>query len=180
MPYAYYCHYIGHSIGYYIGNYIGHYIYIYNIYILYIHYIYNKMFGFHFSVILLHRFACYFIAQVCMTVNRDTLYNRSVCTDLVAAKFNKTSKVEDDVSSETSRWLFYQTIAFVIPSVTVTLIMGVYTDKKGHRLSLIMPYLGQAAGKSSLRVFDRIMRYMTSNCSLFVLREVFTSIMTFC
>lgn len=70
-----------------------------------------------------------------------------MCDDLVAGKFNQTSDVEHIVSSETSRWLFYQTVLFVLPSVTVTLLLGVYADRRGLKLPLALPFVGQGLGE---------------------------------
>ena len=74
-------------------------------------------------------------------------YNQSLCEDLVAAKISPNfTEAEHAVSQDTSKWLFYQTVLFSLPSAVVTLLMGIYGDRYGRRVPLIMPLFGQALG----------------------------------
>jgi len=69
----------------------------------------------------------------------------------VNAKITANNTAEEDVVSKGgSLWLFYQTICFTIPSTIVTLLLGLYGDRKGRKIPMILPCIGQGLGKRCL------------------------------
>ena len=85
--------------------------------------------------------------QVCRTQEE---YEEFICESLVRANFTNMTEEEHIVSEETASWMFYQTIVFTIPSMIVTLLMGLYGDRYGRRIPLISPLFGQLIGKLCL------------------------------
>ncbi|KAF6036477.1 hypothetical protein EB796_005217 [Bugula neritina] len=85
-----------------------------------------------------------YMYKVCRTVHN---YSTDLCRDLVNAKITANNTAEEDVVSKGgSLWLFYQTICFTIPSTIVTLLLGLYGDRKGRKIPMILPCIGQGLG----------------------------------
>ncbi|XP_067950160.1 proton-coupled folate transporter-like isoform X2 [Watersipora subatra] len=85
-----------------------------------------------------------YLYKVCRTIYH---YDVDLCENLVRGNITQnTTEEESAVSTETGAWMFYQTIVFTIPSMIVTMLMGLYGDKYGRRLPLISPFIGQGIG----------------------------------
>lgn len=62
-------------------------------------------------------------------------YNSETCKNL-------TKSQEDFVHEKTSKWILYQSVALMVPSIAASLILGSWSDKVGRKTVLILPSVG--------------------------------------
>ena len=55
---------------------------------------------------------------------------------------NLTKSQEDFVHQKTSKWILYQSVAWTLPSIFASLILGSWSDKVGRKVILILPSVG--------------------------------------
>ena len=72
-----------------------------------------------------------------------TKFDSDVCNHLKNGSFKEE---EDAVQSESSRWMFYQNLAFIIPSLFVVLYLGSWSDKISRKLPMILTAIGSILG----------------------------------
>ena len=76
---------------------------------------------------------------------------KKICHEIFDAEAckNLTKSQDNKVHAETSQWILYHSIAFTIPSIMSSLVMGSWSDKIGRRFPLALPLIGaiiQAVG----------------------------------
>ena len=69
---------------------------------------------------------------------------KKICQDKYDAEIcqNLTKSEEDFVHEKTSKWILYQSISLMVPSIAASLILGSWSDKVGRKIVLILPSVG--------------------------------------
>lgn len=67
-----------------------------------------------------------------------------ICQDKYDAETckNLTKSQEDFVHEKTSKWILYQSVSLMVPSIAASLILGSWSDKVGRKTVLILPSIG--------------------------------------
>ena len=72
-------------------------------------------------------------------------YNETFCKDnFTAGTCGHSAKAEDAIQSETSQWIFYQTVALCLPSIVSSLLLGSWSDKFGRKVVILLPLIGSS------------------------------------
>ena len=69
---------------------------------------------------------------------------KKICQDKYDAETckNLTKSQEDFVHEKTSRWILYQSVSLMVPSIAASLILGSWSDRVGRKTVLILPSVG--------------------------------------
>ena len=67
-----------------------------------------------------------------------------ICQDKYDAQIckNLTKSQEDFVHERTSKWILYQSVSLMVPSIAASLILGSWSDRVGRKTVLILPSVG--------------------------------------
>lgn len=70
-------------------------------------------------------------------------FNETFCrNNFTRSSCDEKTKYQDVVESESSQWIFYQTIALCIPSLFTSLFLGSWSDKFGRKVVIVLPLIG--------------------------------------
>ena len=71
------------------------------------------------------------------------LYNESFCADnLTSEACGKSSSEENAVQKSSSEWIFYNAVAYSVPSIISSLLLGSWSDKFGRKVAILLPLVG--------------------------------------
>eukprot|EP00057_Strongylocentrotus_purpuratus_P015524 XP_011669998.1 PREDICTED: proton-coupled folate transporter [Strongylocentrotus purpuratus] len=68
-------------------------------------------------------------------------YDGSVCSNKTAF-----AKIEDEVESDSSRWILFFNLASMVPGAIMATILGPLSDKVGRKIIMTLPSIGAAVG----------------------------------
>ena len=72
------------------------------------------------------------------------LYNESFCANNFTRKAcgQSLSEQENAVQRSSSEWIFYNTVAYSVPSIISSLLLGSWSDKFGRKVTIVLPLIG--------------------------------------
>ncbi|CAB3983511.1 solute carrier family 46 member 3-like [Paramuricea clavata] len=72
------------------------------------------------------------------------LYNESFCADNFTRKAcgKSLSEQENAIQKSSSEWIFYNSVAYSVPSIISSLLLGSWSDKFGRKVAILLPLIG--------------------------------------
>jgi PCFT/HCP family folate transporter-like MFS transporter 1/3 len=72
------------------------------------------------------------------------LYNESFCANNFTRKAcgHSSSEQENAVQKASSEWIFYNSVAYSVPSIVSSLLWGSWSDKFGRKVTIVVPLIG--------------------------------------
>lgn len=109
---------------------------------------------------LLYRQVCY------------KLYNRSLCSSLNLIQMNQT--IEISIQKYASVYVIYFNFVYLVPSIFISLLYGVWSDKYSHKIPMIIASIGCILS-TTVNLFVSVIKYNLSIEILF-LSNIFLSL----
>ena len=72
------------------------------------------------------------------------LYSESFCANNLTRKAcgHDSSEQENAVQRSSSEWIFYNAVAYSVPSIVTSLLWGSWSDKFGRKVTIVLPLVG--------------------------------------
>ena len=72
------------------------------------------------------------------------LYNKPFCAHNFTSKGcgESLNEQENAVQKSSSQWIFYNTVAYSVPSIVSSLLLGSWSDKFGRKVAILLPLVG--------------------------------------
>ena len=72
------------------------------------------------------------------------LYNKTFCSQNFTRKTcgESLNEQENAVQKSSSEWIFYNTVAYSVPSIISSLLLGSWSDKFGRKVAILLPLVG--------------------------------------
>ena len=93
------------------------------------------------------------------------LIRRKICLNYLPLEVCSNSSIildnvtENNVESQTSTYIFYLNLSFIIPSVLASIVLGNLSDKAGRKIVMILPCIG-AAIKNAIFLLNAYLIYI--------------------
>ena len=73
-----------------------------------------------------------------------SLYNESFCAHNFTSRScgESLNDEENAVQKSSSEWIFYNTVAYSVPSIVTSLFLGSWSDKIGRKFAILLPLVG--------------------------------------